>query len=61
MQAVAYDVMKQHKFNFKDSHPGKEFCHLVALVLAVIPKIHLPKGRLCSVERLDVNNDSVTK
>ena len=51
---------RQHKFTFKDSHPRKEFCHLVALTLLVIPKSHLPKGNLCSVERLDVNNDFVT-
>jgi len=48
-----------HKFAFRDSHPGKEFSHLVQLSLIVIPKIHLPKGKLCSTEKLGLENKSL--
>ena len=51
---------KTQKFAFRDSHPGKEFCHLVELSLIVIPKIHLPKGKLCSIQKMGFKKCTTT-
>ena len=50
---------RTHKFAFRDSHPGKEFSHLVQLSLIVIPKIHLPKGKLCTTQKLGLEHESL--
>ena len=49
---------EKRKFTFSDSHPGKSFSHLVKLKLPVIPKISLPKGKLCKVEDLKLNSSN---
>lgn len=51
---------RTQKFAFRDSHPGKEFCHLVELSLIVIPKIHLPKGKLCSIQKMGFKKCTTT-
>lgn len=42
---------------FKASHPGFMFSHLEELRHFVIPKISLPKDRLCNIEALDIQCD----
>jgi len=48
----------KRKFAFSDSHPGKKFSHLAKLVLPVIPKVSLPKGKLCKIEDLELNSSN---
>ena len=48
----------KRKFTFSDSHPGKKICHLAKLVLPVIPKVSLPKGKLCKIEDLELNSSN---
>ena len=42
-------------FEFKSSHPGSKFTHLAEFKHEVIPKIFIPKGKLCNIEMLDIN------
>ena len=47
------------KYAFKESHPGFKFSHLAELKHEVIPRISLPKDRLCDVEILQIDSDVV--
>ena len=38
----------------RKSHPGRNFCHLARLKLWVVPKVFVPKGRLCKIEELKI-------
>ena len=44
------------KYSFANSHPGQKFSHVAVLKKMVIPKVFLPKGKLCNVEDLDLQN-----
>ena len=48
---------------FVSSHPDSNFSHLAELTLHVIPKISLPRGKLCDIELLKIaeseNDDTV--
>ena len=46
------------KYVFSEEHPGCKYSHLSKLVLSVIPKVSLPRGRLCHIKDLDINLDS---
>ena len=46
------------KYSFSKSHPGYSFSHLAQLKLPVIPKVYLPKGKLCRVEDLEIRSTS---
>ena len=50
-------------YEFQSSHPGSKFCHLAGLQHELIPKISLPREKLCNIEMLHINerivNDSV--
>jgi len=56
---------EKKKFPFRKSHPGRHFCHLARLKLWVVPKVFVPKGRLCKIEDLNIeagnNVDEDTK
>ena len=41
------------KFAFCDTHSGHGFSHLAKLKLGVIPKISLPRGKLCKICKLE--------
>ena len=57
-EMFSYDICK-----FQSSHPGSKFCHLAELKQEVIPKISLPREKLCNIKMLHINesimNDSV--
>ena len=42
------------KYRFKEIHPGHKFSHLIQLKLPSIPRIALPKGKLCPLHELDL-------
>ena len=46
------------KYVFSEEHPGCKYSHLSKLVLSVIPKVYLHRGRLCHIKDLDINLDS---
>ena len=56
---------EKKKFPFMKSHPGRNFCHLARLKRWVVPKVFVPKGRLCKIEELKIedgkNVDEETK
>ena len=56
---------RKKKFPFMKSHPGRNFCHLARLKRWVVPKVFVPKGRLCKIEELKIeagkNVDEETK
>ncbi len=41
------------KYKFKETHPGLEFSHLIQLKFSCIPRVALPKGKLCPLNELD--------
>jgi len=45
------------KYEFEHTHPRYSFCHLAKLKFSVIPKVSLPKDKLCSLEQLDLVSD----
>ena len=40
------------KWRFNNSHPGFHFSQLCELKKMVIPKVYLPKGKLCNIEEI---------
>jgi len=42
------------KYKFLETHPGHKFSHLIQLKFPSIPRISLPKGKLCPLEELDL-------
>ena len=42
------------------SHPGSKFCYLAGLQHEVIPKVSLPREKLCDIELLHINKSSVS-
>jgi hypothetical protein len=41
-------------YKFKETHPGQKFRHLIQLKFPSIPRIALPKGKLCPLNELDL-------
>jgi hypothetical protein len=39
---------------FKETHPGLKFSHLIQLKFPSIPRIALPKGKLCPLNELNL-------
>ena len=42
------------KYTFMETHPGHKFSHLIQLKFPYIPRIALPKGKLCPLDELDL-------
>jgi hypothetical protein len=42
------------KYKFKETHSGHKFSHLIQLKFPSIPRIALPKGKLCPLNELDL-------
>ena len=49
------------KYPFKRSYPGSHFSHPAELNLPVIPKIYLPRGKLCNIDLLKMTKSEVDK
>ena len=41
-------------YKFKETHPALKFSHLIQLKFLFIPRIALPKGKLCPLNKLDL-------
>jgi hypothetical protein len=62
-ETIGYKVKGANKYKLKESHPGYKFSHLTELKHPTIPKISLPRDKLCPIEELDLhstNTDEVT-
>jgi hypothetical protein len=44
----------EKKYIFMESHPGHRFSHLIQMKFPTIPRIALPKGKLCPLDELDL-------
>ena len=42
------------KYTFMETHPGHKFSHLIQLRFPSIPRIALPRGKLCPLDELDL-------
>ncbi len=42
------------KYKFEETHPGHKFSHLIQLKFPCIPRVALPKGKLCPLNKLDL-------
>ncbi len=54
-EGIGYKVESVNKYKFKDSHPGCKFSHLTELKHPTIPKISLPRDKLCPIEELELH------
>ncbi len=51
--------MKKYKFN--ESHPGYKFSYLTELKHHTIPRIVLPRDKLCALDELQLNAKNPTE
>ena len=57
---VELETKYDHNCNglhFHKTHPGHECCHLIKLKFEVHPMMFHPKGSLCGVKGLELDND----
>ena len=47
---------ERKKYAFSKSHPGRYFCHLARLKRWVVPKVFIPKEKLCKIEELKIKD-----
>ena len=55
------DMFSGNIFEFKTSHPGSKFSHLAEFKHEFIPKISLPEGEPCNIEKLCMNEEDMDK
>jgi len=55
-EGIGYKVKGANKYKLKESHPGYKFSHLTELKHPPIPKISLPRNKLCPIEELDLHS-----
>ncbi len=60
-EGSVYKVKGVKKYKFKQSHPGYKFRHLKVLKHHVIPRISLPKEKLCPMEELELDLTNPTE
>ncbi len=56
-----YKVRGVRKYKFNQSHPGYKFSFLTELKQPTIPKIALPKDKLCALNELQLNAKNPTE
>ncbi len=49
------------KYKFSDTNPRHEFSHLTKSKYATVPRIALPKGKMCALTDLDLNHPKPTE
>ncbi len=55
-ESIGYKVKGANKNKLKESHPGYKFSHLTELKHTTIPKISLPRDKLCPIEELELHS-----
>ena len=56
-----YEVRGARRYKFNQSHPGYTFSYLTELKQPTIPKIALPKDKLCALNELDLTAKNPTE
>jgi hypothetical protein len=56
-----YKVNGVKKYKFRQSHPGYNFSHLTELKHPIIPRIALPKDKICPMEELELHLTNPTE
>jgi hypothetical protein len=51
----------EENFQFSDTHPGHKFSYLKRSKHPTIPRIALPRGKLCPIKDLQLNINKPTK
>jgi hypothetical protein len=60
-EGSGYKVKCVKKYKFKQSHPGYKFSHLTELKHHTIPRISLPKEKLCPMEEVELHLTNPTE
>ncbi len=60
-ERIGYNVKGANKYKLKESHPGYKFSHLTELKHPTIPKISLPRDKLCPIEELDLHSKNLNE
>ena len=48
-------ILQDGEFTFQFDHPGRRYCYLKKSQKLKIPKISTPKGMICDLEELELN------
>ena len=56
-----YEVRGARRYKFNQTHPGYEFSYLTELKQPTIPRIALPKNKLCALNELQLNAKNPTE
>ena len=56
-----YEVRGARRYKFNHTHPGYEFSYLTELKQPTIPRIALPKDKLCALNELQLNAKNPTE
>ncbi len=59
--ASHYEVRGVRRYKFNQSHPGYKFSCLTELKQPTIPRIALPKDKLCALNELQLNAKNPTE
>ena len=51
----------KNKYAFGSTYTGRHFSRLAKLKKWVVPKVFLPKGRICKIEELELSSENPTE
>ncbi len=54
-------VRDVRRYKFKETHPGYQFSYISELKQPTIPRIALPKDKLCALNELELNATNPTE
>ena len=55
------EVPRDKRYKFNQTHPGYKFSYLTELKQTTIPRIALPKDKLCALNELELNAKNPTE
>ncbi len=50
-------ILQDDEMGFQNDHPGRRYCYLKKAKKIKIPKLSMPKGMICDLEELELNEE----
>ena len=50
-------ILQDDEMGFQNDHPGRRYCYLKKSKRIKIPKLFMPKGMICDLEELELDED----
>jgi hypothetical protein len=54
-------LLKRDELHFQEDHPGRRYCYLKKSDTIIIPKLSIPKGMLCDLDLLELNEEEISE